>query len=956
MTTTQDAGPADLLHEILTVPADARVGWLAGRGAAAASLISELASAAEQLAMTELSAALDATAVVIGLADEVGDGGARVRARQARAQALAYANRFPEALDLLAEAVAIADAAGSPADAARARLAMLHGLARQGRYNEAIAAGECALRAFQDAGERVLTARAEINLGVVHRMRDHPETALLHFERARPLVAEVPTLKALLESNRAEALLDLNHFADAEEAFESAGRMFDAAGARRAVAIVEGNLADLMSRQGRLQPALYHFERACRFMEADRAPGDLARLQAEEAEAYSHVGLFEEALESYRHAIPQLQSHGLAWESARAHAGMGRVLLRLGRGPEAAKALLAAADAFEGLGHRTGSGRVALLLGELAAVQGRNEIAGGYLLQALGALKDRPADAAAVWNRLARLALERGDHEAAQRFVSSAFRALRKLQVPCLMAELLHTRARLRCAGGRRSRLLADLRGALEHIERMRGTLPAERFRTAFLGDRVGLYEELAAALLHRGKEPDVREAFHVVERAKSRALLDLMSGAIDLVERSRAVSSDPKETALLEEYMQLHGTLNALYGGLDDIRPTGRGPPARDGWREETQDLERRMHRLEGRLAATRGLGGFFATPADAESVQRKLSPEEALVQYFFAGDELVAFVVRDRKIDAFRGLGSAGDVAQLVERFHFQIARAVARAAWPEIPATGLIEDVEYELGELHRLLLAPLAEALEGAARLVIVPHGTLHVVPFHALHDGRRYVLEDREVAYAPSASLMLRLTERGGPAPGAFAAPLVVGVPDREAPLIEQEAASVAGAFREPRVLSGPEATAERFAEMAAESGLIHLACHGRFSATNPMLSGLRLADRWVTVRDLYGLRLPGSVVALSACDTGRSALAGGDELMGLARAFFVAGASALVLSLWPVNDESAAILMASAYRLWQNDGAGRRSLAAALRKAQCELRRTRPHPAYWAPFLVMGTT
>jgi hypothetical protein len=434
------------------------------------------------------------------------------------------------------------------------------------------------------------------------------------------------------------------------------------------------------------------------------------------------------------------------------------------------------------------------------------------------------------------------------------------------------------------------------------------------------------------------------------------MSGAIDLVERSHAVSSDPKETALLEEYMRLHGTLNALYGGLDDIRPTGRGPPARDGWREQTQGLERRLRRLEDRLSATRGLGGLFATPADAESVQQRLSPAEALVQYFFAGDELVAFVVRDRQIRAFLDLGSADDVAQLVERFHFQIARAVARAAWPEIPDTGLMEDVEFELGELHRLLLSPLAEALEGAARLVIVPHGALHVVPFHALHDGRQYVLDEREVAYAPSASLMLRLIERGGPAPGALAAPLVVGVPDREAPLIEQEAAAVAGVFRKPRVLTGPEATAERFAELAPGSGLIHLACHGRFSATNPMLSGLKLADRWVTVRDLYGLRLPGAVVALSGCDTGRGALAGGDEMMGLARAFFVAGASALVLSLWPVNDESAAILMASAYRLWQNDGAARGTLAAALRKAQCELRRKRPHPAYWAPFLVMGNT
>ena len=86
-----------------------------------------------------------------------------------------------------------------------------------------------------------------------------------------------------------------------------------------------------------------------------------------------------------------------------------------------------------------------------------------------------------------------------------------------------------------------------------------------------------------------------------------------------------------------------------------------------------------------------------------------------------------------------------------------------------------------------------------------------------------------------------------------------------------------------------------------------------------------------------------------------SRVSGADELVGLMRGFFTAGASGLVLSLWSLHDETAMNLIAELYKAWENgDGASSIGLAAAMRRAQLDMFRQMPHPAYWAPFVLVG--
>jgi CHAT domain-containing protein len=167
-----------------------------------------------------------------------------------------------------------------------------------------------------------------------------------------------------------------------------------------------------------------------------------------------------------------------------------------------------------------------------------------------------------------------------------------------------------------------------------------------------------------------------------------------------------------------------------------------------------------------------------------------------------------------------------------------------------------------------------------------------------------------------------------------------------------EAQTVGRSFSSARVLTGPAARRDALDRDGATCDVLHLACHGIFRTDDPLFSALRLADGWLMVHDIYRLRLSAQLVTLSGCQTGRQAIGPGDDLIGLARGFFSAGATQLVVSLWMVNDESTGRFMETFYGAWNVSG----SAATALREAQMSLRREYPHPYYWAPFVVIGAS
>jgi CHAT domain-containing protein len=151
-----------------------------------------------------------------------------------------------------------------------------------------------------------------------------------------------------------------------------------------------------------------------------------------------------------------------------------------------------------------------------------------------------------------------------------------------------------------------------------------------------------------------------------------------------------------------------------------------------------------------------------------------------------------------------------------------------------------------------------------------------------------------------------------------------------------------------------EATVEALRERGRRASVVHLATHAEFRVDNPLFSGLRLADAWLTTLDIFDLEFDASLLTLSGCHTGRSVVGGGEELLGLARAFFAAGAASLLLSLWAVEDGSTAEFMRNYYSALKAGA----TKASALQHAQAAFIQDErySHPYYWAAFELMGDT
>jgi CHAT domain-containing protein len=144
---------------------------------------------------------------------------------------------------------------------------------------------------------------------------------------------------------------------------------------------------------------------------------------------------------------------------------------------------------------------------------------------------------------------------------------------------------------------------------------------------------------------------------------------------------------------------------------------------------------------------------------------------------------------------------------------------------------------------------------------------------------------------------------------------------------------------------GPEATQQRLSEDGPACHFIHIASHGHFRPDSPLFSAIQLGDGVLNLYDLYRMNLPVELLTLSGCVTGMNTVEEGDELLGLTRGLFYAGARSLLLSLWDVDDRSTADFMKHFYRELQK---GRK--INAFQVATMKVRERYPHPYHWASF------
>lgn len=843
-------------------------------------------------------------------------------------------------------------ALGMDLEALRTNVGKMAALLELGRYQEALDAGQAVLDSLNGEGYLQVNAtqeQADLLFALVHQNRGGClEYMGLYDEALDAYSLSENHYKALgmaerlgeIADNRGAILSILGRVSEAVSVHEDAASVFKNAGLALAYAKAIVNKGEAHLRLGNYMQSLEAFEEGRRSLESFDTPSDRYLLLRHTADAYMELNLYSEALAAYQEAEQLLRNAGMAHDRAQSLWGMGTVLMARSDLEVAGRVLEEAASLFAEAENAPMLSGVMLEQAALLSSLGEDGDALRKAGEALDLVSDGdwPVQRFYAHLRLADLLLP--EAEEAEPHLDAAQGMIESLALPQLRYRLNERLGRLRRLQGRDEEAEELLEAAIGEIERLRGTVVQETMRSSFLRDKTSAYENLLQLHLDRGGEEDARRAFAVAERAKSRALIDLLTGVVG---KESARSIDP---GLRESLHTRQTNLNDVYNRLlSPASVDGEDGASLRGLQEKAVELEREIGRLQLRAAASSETPDMFgASQADGDF--DRVPPGAALLAYHAVGDEVLAFVVSGDRVRVVRGLCGVGEVGDLLRRLDAQWDRMGAGMEMSGKHMNLLEKSSRRVLSALYEKLVGPLEEFIEGTD-LIVVPHGPLHQVPFHALFDGERYLIERFEVSYAPSARVYSLCRNR---TPRAMESVLAMGVADERIPASVREAHAVAECFPEAEVRVDERATVAELEAGAGRCGALHIACHGMFRSDNPMFSSLKLHDGWLNAADAMGLDLAGATVALSACETGRGHAVGGDEVLGLTRAFLGAGAATLLVSLWLVRDETTAGLMAS----WYEKLLGGESPATALRAAQLEVKEQYPHPYYWAPFILVG--
>ncbi len=634
------------------------------------------------------------------------------------------------------------------------------------------------------------------------------------------------------------------------------------------------------------------------------------------------LGRRPEARAAYRRMLALTVEHQDAYAESTARYGLAQVAFdEMAELPEEHAVRLArelASQALEAAGEARHTGNEAHALHLLGMIE-RGPAATKHLERCLAVA---PADRARSYclHALTRH-LAASDPAAARTALDRAFDFARRTEDPWSLTLCWRAGMHLAWASAAPDAAYDEGLAALDAIETLRDEQRNETGRTELFSTWVEDYHWLSGRLLQEWKKsPDpalLARAFAVTERMRARTLLE----------------------------------------ALQIPRTGGPAPaPAAVGMRQR--------------------IDTGFATLA---AVQRALAPDQALLSFQvapewnaagqFAGGAWLVAVTRQRT--RAYPIGGRVELRPRIAMFNDRIPRRDGKEGRPAQKLYGL-------------LLARAVADLPSTTTRLVLVPDDDLHRLPFAVLRPAPAGPLlgTSYELTVVPSATLWLLWRNR--PAAAAARPALAMADPPSLAagrhpwrgagpterggtsfasalelpplPYARREARAVAHHFARGAVLRVGEKASEAYLKRHARRfGIVHFATHAVVDDATAGRAGVLLApdgadDGVLETREIAALDLTGATVVLASCRSASGQVLRGEGVVGLARAFFQAGAQAVVASLWPLRDEEAQVLFASFYR---HLGEGR-TLTAALRAAQAERIAAGAPAAAWAGLVVLG--
>jgi len=653
---------------------------------------------------------------------------------------------------------------------------------------------------------------------------------------------------------------------------------------------------------------------------------------------HSHLRQSQEgpALHAYQTILARPENADAPVLHAHALTHIALIQRRRGKHNEAYALLGEALDLLDKYAQPVEKRRTLAIMADIYRERGQSELALSFYRQslALHARADDPHGEAQARTGYGHLLLEMKQYAEAQRVFERTLELLRHESAVEMLWPVHWGLGRCLLASGEPARAAESFRRSLELLGTRRMELRTAEGTSAFVTSVQDVFDDLieahlAHAQIEAGSWPAV---LAVIEEARERALYDLMGST----RRKRLPEGREIRPARFRPFAErVQGTLpqpvvdSPAYGADDAASPPGPPPLSR-----------LLFHVLRDRVVVI-----AVSPHGDARGHSVPWNRAELVTR--------IRAVRRALQIDdALRGVrgGEQGSEAA------------------PSAPA-------EYAplLAEWYDALLDPIANVLPAdGTPVVIEPHGALWLLPFAALIDEKGdWVASRWPLLYAPSWQTLAEIrneADYGGP--NSLNALIVAdptipplkgddthGLRLEQLPGAREEAQAVADLFPERKtLLVGQRAERQVVDSLLGKHGIVHLATHSIALADSPLASFVVLGGSGnggglLTAWQIMSLALPADLVTLSACQVGLGK-ASGDGMIGLSRAFLLAGARTVLASQWNVSDRATTRLMKSFYH-WYIAGDDK---ALALQRAMRELRE-RPgyeHPRFWAPFMVIG--
>ncbi|MCB9177519.1 MAG: CHAT domain-containing protein [Caldilineae bacterium] len=903
--------------------------------------------------------------------------------RMARGDAYAaQGNRLGDALaelDAAAEAFSRLD---DPVAWARTRIGWIYLRCLSGAASEAdFVTAERARDRLLQAGEVGLAFTMERNVMSGHWKRGRIDLADRCFERAIAMADRSPSGPgpldvAWLRANRALMLTEQARLEEALEEHEQARAIFAQLGQRDSLRRQEHNLGHLRLAMGDPGRALGHCLAALALAERDGLVLPRGLVLASVARCHLALGDPDAATAETREALTILRSQGADAEALRCSLDLARCLRALGdrASDRAAEAILERClhdPLLPGL--RAQDGMVRLDLAELALHRGDAAAATDWSTAAAERFRD---GGLGLLVRLAELvageaALEAGQLDRAALAVDRALGRTDGRALAALQPRAWHLSARIGEAQGQADAARQAYRNAIDAMEAQRHRLPPT-LRQHLLDPRLDLITD-ALNSYRRAGDPEL--LWWLLERVKAGArtrstwLEDAPPGRVNAsgsaatsiagsvapmgnpqtdLDRRRAAPARARVEALERRHAHLFGLRHA-----PDWLP-GQGAPETSA--VTARELEDQLDAFELELQRSREAlaladwraGDGVASSVDRETWRAPVVPAGSLLVAFGLCDSPFALLARGERRQLIDLPAGQARITELAAAWREAVEDARAQSA-AGLPDGAVAAPLQALLAQLHAALVEPWQSWLDGVERLILIPHRALHGLPFAALHDGRRHLIEQHALGVAPSLAWWSTCQGRGV----ARSKGLVAAYShDGALPGAAAEAIAVAGILGLTPILEAAT-TRQAVLEGMRAAGLVHLAAHAAARPDRPAFAHLWLADGpLLSSHDLAGLDLEGALVILSGCETIQGRRTGADETLSLGQACLQAGAASVLGSLWPVRDAAALRLMT---RLYQGLSAGR-SAGESLRLAQLQaLADAGANPLDWAAFQLQGS-